>query len=663
MVGKYFVEKFWIGGFKMKYEKANNETLFIGDDVLIFDIETDGLDTETSKMKWFGVFSFKTNKYHFFTGQHTKEIQKLIDAHKIVVGYNSRDFDIPICENNGLNFEYKIRIDLMRVLFLPETRRSVREGIIKVGGKVLKDVLPNHKLKTVAETLNLSVMKGDIDYNIFKQDVYTKDQVQEILKYLYADVKITKELFEYMYKEFLPMKEFMSPDDQRKYNWFRTSLGSYTYKVVCHKAGIEEEYAEREGYKKYEGGFVSEPEKEMFRDDVYCLDFNSAYPHAFMMGNLYAHSCKCCEPEEKWKGNKLFPVMGRYCMKKNGKIEKVMENFYNQRLQYKKNKDPREFAIKTILNTIYGISGSSIFKNLYSLNTASDCTLIARNMIKLAREEFRKAGYTLIYTDTDSVYIKDVFKDELKMLKVKDKIIATIKENLPFPKTTFDMGIDERIKGIWFFKDFNNNFKKKNYIFINQDDKIKVKGLPIIKSECSKVSRMVMTKLKGEIMKRTNIKFPENYVKDIVFDILKKDITLVANYYKVKNISQYKSQNCIQAQISNVYGEGEHWLVPNKVKGEVGKARKYCTVVEAAELELEDLDLKKIWDTELCVFIEDWIHPLFTRRMARAEESYQRKREKEMQTFFDSDLWDSEAVGHDIGDEEFLENELMFEME
>lgn len=645
----------------MKFKKSGDGILSVGDDVLIFDIETDGLDVDTVKMKWFGAFSFKDNAYYFFTGDEVESIQKLIDNHRTVVGYNSRSFDIPICENNGLNFDYKIRIDLMRVLFVPETRRSVRENIIKINGKVLKSVLKNHKLKTVAETLNLSVQKGDIDYKIFKQDVYTKEQIKEIMKYLYYDVKITKELFEYMYKEFLPMKSLMSLEDQRKYNWFRTSTGSYTYKVICYQAGIEEEYAEHSGHKKYEGGFVSAPAGESFKGRIYCLDYSSAYPHSFLMGNLYSHDCKCCKDSEKWSGNELFPVNGKYCTKTSGKIEHVIKKLYLQRLEYKKNKDPREFAIKILINTLYGISGSSVFKSVYSLTTASDCTLIAREMIKLARQMYQDTGYELIYTDTDSVYLRDPFNDKNKLLETRDVIIKKIRNNVPFPQDTFNMGIDDEIKAIWFFKDYNNEFKKKNYIYITKDDKIKVKGLPIIKSECSKVSRIVMNKLKPEIIKRTDIKFPEDYIKNIVYDLLKKDLTLVANYYKVKSADSYKSQSCIQAQIASEYGEGEHWLVPNKVKGNVGKAKKYCSVVEAAELAFEDLDLQKIWDTELCVFISDWTHPLFTRRMERAEAAYQRKRDQELDKFFKSDLWDSEAVGSDISDSEFLKNEIEFE--
>ena len=508
----------------MKFEKTNKEVLQIADDVLIFDIETNSLDTKTAKMVWFGAFSFKYNKYFFYTYHEREEIQKLIKDHRVVVGFNSKFFDLPIMENNGLNVDYKIQIDLLRVLFTHENRKSIREGIIKVDGKILKDILSNHKLKTIAQALKLSVQKGDINYNIFKQDEWNSIQIQEILKYLYYDVKITKELFEYMYKEFLPMKQFMSPLDQQRYNWYRTSMGSYTYKVICYHAGIEEEYDEHTGRKKYEGGFVSAPAGDLFRGNIYCLDFSSAYPHSFLHGNLYSHSCSCCTEEEKWSGNELFPIEGKYCKKSPGKVEKVIKKFYLQRLEYKKNKDPREFAVKIILNTMYGISGSSVFKNLHSLTTASDCTLMARQMVKLAREIFKERGYELIYTDTDSVYLCDPYNDKTRLLAIKDIIINKIKENIPFPQETFGMGIDEEIKAIWFFRDERNDLKKKNYMYITKDNRIKVKGLAIIKSACSRLTKKVMAHIKSGIIQFTDIKFDRSYIEIIVKKFIDEDL-------------------------------------------------------------------------------------------------------------------------------------------
>lgn len=420
----------------MKYKKSNQEVLQIGDDCLIFDIETDGLNTETAKMKWFGAFSFKDNAYYFFTGDEIKPIQKLINEHRVIVGYNSRDFDIPICTNNGLNFEYKIQIDLMRVLFLPETRRSVRENIIKINGKILKDILPNHKLKTVAEVLHLTVTKGDIDYNIFKKDKWSQFEIKEILHYLFLDVKITKELFEYLYKEFLPMKEFMSPEDQRKYNWFRTSPASMVYKIVCHVAGLNEEYGEQlKTRKNFEGGFVLNPTQEMTKGNIICFDFASLYPNIMSQCNIFSSNCSCCKEEEKWSGDSFFPIKGRYCSKKQGVIEAFCKNLFEKRLQWKKEKnESKVYAAKIILNSLYGASSSPLFKSIHTENIGPDITAIARQCLKTAIEMFEWEGFKVIYGDTDSCYIlvpPNKTKDDA--IKLSNVIVDKLQSHMPFP--------------------------------------------------------------------------------------------------------------------------------------------------------------------------------------------------------------------------------------
>jgi DNA polymerase elongation subunit (family B) len=419
----------------MKYKKSGDGVLTIGDDVLVFDIETDGLDTETANMKWFGGFSFRDNAYYFFTGEHTEDIQKLIDDHKVVVGYNSRDFDIPICENNGLSFEYKIRIDLMRVLFLPETRRSVREAIIKVKGKILKNVLKNHKLSTVAETLDLSVMKGDIDYRIFQKDEWTKDETQEILKYLYADVKITKELFEYLYKEFLPFKQYMSPEDQRKYNWYRTSPASMVYKIVCHAAGLEEEYGERPKTRKnFEGGLVLTPKREETKGNIIAFDFASLYPNIMIQCALFSDNCDCCTEDEKWTGDGFFPVQGKYCSKKQSKIEQFVKDLFIKRMKWKaEGNTSMVYTAKIILNSLYGASSSPLFKSIHTEFIGSDTTAIARQCLRTAVETFERNGYEVIYGDTDSCYVKiPDGKTKEDGQKIADEVVSILQSHMPF---------------------------------------------------------------------------------------------------------------------------------------------------------------------------------------------------------------------------------------
>ena len=597
-------------------------------DVLIFDIETwsdndiDNFDqyVGTAVVKWFGAYSYKHRKFFYYRFTDKDKIQKLIDEHSVLVGFNSNSFDIPILLNNQYNLNYKIRLDLMRVLWNPEKRKPIRANIIRVGGKNLSDILPDYKLRTIGELLKLSVPKGDIDYKIFKRDDLSDAEILNILEYLHADIVLTKELFEFLYKEFLPLKEYMKPEDQKKYEWMRTSTGGYTYKVICYGTGMEEKYPEGDvEHEKYEGGFVALPTEEESRGNIVGLDFTSAYPHAFLMGNLYSHSCECCTEDEKWGGNDLFPVKGKYCSKKMGKIEETIKILFAQRLEYKKNKDPREYAVKIILNTMYGISGSPLFSSLYNSTTASDCTLIARQMIKHARKKFHDNGYRLLYTDTDSVFLEDIFDDEEKLLRVRDEIIIDIKKNLPFPQSTFNMSIDEKMKVMWFFRNKSNEFSKKFYVYLTRNNKLKLKGVPIVKSTCSKVSKEVYKILEPLMIEREDIKFDKEFIKKTVFDIIQNDMGVVAKLYKVKRVDQYSISSCLHAQISKVLGAGNHLLVPNSKIG-IGKSiKKYATIEQAKSLKVDDLFLNDIFDGELSIFIKDWHHPEQLKRMNKLE--------------------------------------------
>lgn len=627
----------------MGWAKSGRNNVNVND-VLIFDIETySPYDISnfsryvaTANLKWFGAYSYKHKQFYYYTHEERDKIQKLIDEHRVIAGFNSKSFDIPIMINNAYNLDYKIRIDLLRVLWDPDNRVPVRSNIMKVGGKILKDFIPDYKLKTIGETLGLSVPKGDLDYTIFEKTRWDDNEINKILEYLHADIVLTKELFEYLYKEFEPLKDFMSELDQKKYNWMRTSTGSYTYKVVCHETGLEEKYPEGfVEHEKYEGGFVALPTQDEARGKLYALDFTSAYPHAFMMGNLYSNNCNCCEDEEKWSGNKLFPVNGKYCQKQMGKIETTIKNLFLQRLEYKENKDPREYAVKIIINTLYGISGSPTFMSLYNTITASDCTLIARQMIKHARKLFDEAGYNLLYTDTDSVYLEDVYNDKDKLLKVRDQIVEDIKDGLPFPQDTFGMSIDEEMKAMWFFKGKLGEYSKKFYAYLTNDNKLKLKGVPLIKSTCSKVSQEVYNILKPLMIEREDIKFDREFIKEKVFEVLREDMSLAAKLYKTKSLSSYSSPTCLQAQISSELGIGNHWLIPNYKIG-VGKGMKrYATLEQAKDLEVEDLFLDTIFDTELSIFIKDWQHPSYVKKMHRLEKERRKPKSRSLNEFIE----------------------------
>ena len=87
-----------------------------------------------------------------------------------------------------------------------------------------------------------------------------------------------------------------------------SSPGTYAYKVICHLSGLEEKWptTNQKERVEFEGGYVSKPINEIIKGKIYCFDFNSAYPHAYMMINLFGYNCTCCKEKEKYNGKKLF---------------------------------------------------------------------------------------------------------------------------------------------------------------------------------------------------------------------------------------------------------------------------------------------------------------------------------------------------------------------
>src|SRR6056297_2124100 len=80
-------------------------------EVLIYDIETETFgsrpDAKKDKLKIFGFYSYKIDKYCLIPFTDKKAIQKVIDNHKFLVGFNNEKYDDPILKREGISLEYK----------------------------------------------------------------------------------------------------------------------------------------------------------------------------------------------------------------------------------------------------------------------------------------------------------------------------------------------------------------------------------------------------------------------------------------------------------------------------------------------------------------------------------------------------------------------------
>jgi DNA polymerase elongation subunit (family B) len=573
--------------------------------VIIYDIETSnvgGVDANTNRLKVLAYYNTETGEFAVLREHDKDRIKEITESFDVKVGFNNKAYDDVILRREGYRINGTI-IDMYQII-------KHREPIMKYKFK-------SKNLKNICKVLGLDTKSDDIDYSWLNSEETINENWEKIKKYIKQDIKITTELWEFLVDYFYPFgnEQLLNRNDIKNFKHISLSPSAYAYKVICNLANLKEEYLDVFSKVNYEGGYVSKPLKELVKGKIYCMDFNSAYTMgAYTQANLFEHKCLCCSEEEKYKGGKLFKLNGSYCTKKNGIIEKSLMMLYDTRQELKKKKDNKEYAYKVLLNVFYGICGNPSFKSVFNINTASDCTLMVRTMIKHARKRFGDAGYEIIYSDTDSVYLVDVYDNEALLMKVKDDLIKEIKDSVPFPNSRFDMGIDDRIKLMYF-----PGLKKKNYLYVTEDDRLVVKGLPIIKSNASSIGKHVFnTFLKNKILREGVVRVSKESLKENVFTALQNDITLAVVEWKTKKPEYYKLNSQIQAQISEKYGQGTHYLIPNNKGVGVGKGKSYCTIEEFRKnnLTIDDVDLSKVY-SELQPFCEEKIEQQTTKIIKR----------------------------------------------
>lgn len=585
-----------------KYEKEKNKSILF-DNVLIYDIETDGVDTKTANLKWFGAYSYKNKAYYNLDAtdkEQFKLIQELIKSHKVLVGYNSYYFDKPIIQRNGIAWgQYKIDLDLMKILTTKTGKGNCARSMYmsSQNGSPLSETLNDFKLSSVCKAIGFDIVKGDIDYNIFKNNKWTYEQIKDIKKYLQADVELTKQLFEYTIEQFEYFKEYISYDDYRLYKHIRTPIGLFSYMAMMYLAGIMLEFETDEDILTQKpvnhGGYVLEPQKD-FAENVVYFDFTSLYPMIFIQNNLFSSSCKCCKKSERVSSSDLWTLKGSYCHKTQGMFEKLYKDIYEQRRQYKQQGDPRQYALKIILNSFYGSTGVPRRKNIYNYNVSGDCTIIGRAITKYSIDYFNKKGFNVVYADTDSCFIELGDRNEEDAQKIADEIVLNIQKHMPFPYDEFKFKVDGRFKKI--------RFKgKKHYYGIDYDNVVTKKGISLVRKDVNKLTKIVYKHLEEDIIHSDKLQLPKNKFDETIKSILDNDISVLSKTFNVKNLNEYSSDSSIHYQISKVFGEGSHNLIPNKKIGKVGKSTLYCTIKQSKFLKFEDLQLNNIYN-ELNLF-------------------------------------------------------------
>ena len=302
--------------------------------------------------------------------------------------------------------------------------------------------------------------------------------------------------------------------------------------------------------KKYKGGLVIEPKPGIYFG-VSVLDFASLYPSIIKVHNLSYETVNCVH--EDCRSNRVPDTDHWICRKRSGIESLLIGSLRDLRVGHYKvlAKDktlPKESkdlyatatqALKVFLNASYGVMGFETFA-LYCLPVADATAALGRDAITRTIEKCKKEGVSVIYSDTDSLFIENPDKEKVaEVLKWADK----------------ELGVELEVDKTYRYVAFSQ--LKKNYFGVLQDGTADIKGLTGKKSQTPEFLKREfyeMLDILGAVYSQADFDQAKARIKKLLIDMVTslKDRKvpvedLSFNVMMGKSISGYKSTRSPEA--------------------------------------------------------------------------------------------------------------------
>ena len=412
---------------------------------------------------------------------------RILTSYPFVITFNGDDFDMPYMYNRAerLGIELK-NIPLIMMRDSATLRQGVHIDLYRTfSNRSFQIYAFSHKYNDFS--LN-SVAQGLIDESKIEYDGELEDlSLHDLANYCFNDARITQQLTSFNNDLLMNLLVVitrigrMPIDDISRMGvsqWIR-SLFYFEHRkhnfLIPRREELEQKSvaASTEAIikdKKYRGGLVVEP-TEGIHFNVFVMDFASLYPSIIKVRNLSYETVRCIHDE--CKSNVIPETTHWVCIKRNGLTAILIGSLRDLRVNYYKNlsknptlsEDQKQLytvvsqALKVILNASYGVMGAEIFP-LYCLPVAEATTAVGRYTILETIAKCKSIGIQVLYGDTDSLFLKGPTREQVQT------VVDWAKEEFGV-----DLDLDKEYRYVVF------STRKKNYLGVQKDGKVDVKGL------------------------------------------------------------------------------------------------------------------------------------------------------------------------------------------
>ncbi|HLD48746.1 MAG TPA: DNA-directed DNA polymerase, partial [archaeon] len=255
-----------------------------------------------------------------------------------------------------------------------------------------------------------------------------------------------------------------------------------------------DEIQKRREEKPYKGAFVKEP-KVGLHSNIAVFDFRSLYPSIIVTYNISPETLnKKCKKKKKVPESKNF-----FCADEKGFIPSVLKEIIDKRMRIKselKNNfsemlNEQQNALKILANAMYGYMAYSGAR-FYSKECAEAAAAFGRQNIKKAISMAEKYGFDVIYSDTDSLFVKSSRKEAKKFLE-------KINESLPGILELELQGIYK--KGLFVARQLGHYTAKKRYALLDEKGNMTIRGFEAVRRDWCPFARRLQHKVLFLVLK------------------------------------------------------------------------------------------------------------------------------------------------------------------
>jgi DNA polymerase-2 len=349
-------------------------------------------------------------------------------------------------------------------------------------------------------------------------------------------------------------------------------------------------------------------------DWVVVLDFKSLYPSVMRTFNIdpLDHRPDCTART----GEKLLKSPNNTCfVDRNGILPNLLQQIWEQRDAAKKRNDQvASLAFKTLMNSFFGVMASPNCR-FFSMKLANAITHFARHFIQLIIDEVEKKGYSVIYGDTDSIFVNLAVESQEEAEKVATEIQDTMNEfliahiqkeygrhsflELEFEKT-YKKFLMPRVRG-------REEGSKKRYAGLKvwgDEEKMDFTGLEFVRRDWTDLSKEFQLTLYDKVFHDEPV---EKYVKDFVKDLQagKYDDLLVYKKAVRKELKAYVKTTPPHVKAARILVEKEGKLQSNIIEYVITEHGPEPVEHTSASLDYEhylDKQVRPIADAILCFF-------------------------------------------------------------